>query len=326
MDTSFHPLVSIIIPVYNGSNYMQEAIDSALAQTYKNIEIIVVNDGSNDNGETERIALSYGDKIKYYHKENGGVSSALNLGIQNMQGEYFSWLSHDDKYDENKIKAQIDQLANYSEDKKLIALGRCKYINELSDKIPHYNRIHFLDGDVIEPKAVLKSLFKNGCFCGCALLLPKEAFDIAGYFDEDLRFCQDYLMWIKVFLNDYSLIYCTESCTYNRIHKKQLTRNGQDIFHKDSKKISDVVLQDVAKISTSNDNLLYEFALNNAKYDNQYAVKKCFEAANEVQLFDVKHKIKIRIFCLYGKIRPFVRKTYYHIAKLSLFCKTRGAT
>ena len=84
MDTAFHPLVSIIIPVYNGANYMREAIDSALAQTYRNIEIIVVNDGSNDNGETERIALSYGDKIKYFHKENGGVSSALNLGIQNM--------------------------------------------------------------------------------------------------------------------------------------------------------------------------------------------------------------------------------------------------
>ena len=65
------PLISIIIPVYNGSNYLRDAINSALAQTYTNIEIIVVNDGSNDNGETEKIALSYGEKIRYFSKENG---------------------------------------------------------------------------------------------------------------------------------------------------------------------------------------------------------------------------------------------------------------
>ena len=77
----FHPKVSIIIPVYNGANYLRDAINSALNQTYKNIEIIVVNDGSNDNGRTDEIALSYGNKIKYIKKKNGGVASALNVGI-----------------------------------------------------------------------------------------------------------------------------------------------------------------------------------------------------------------------------------------------------
>jgi glycosyltransferase involved in cell wall biosynthesis len=60
------PKVSIVIPVYNGSNYLSQAIDSALAQTYPNIEIVVVNDGSNDGGATEKIALSYGDKVRYF--------------------------------------------------------------------------------------------------------------------------------------------------------------------------------------------------------------------------------------------------------------------
>ena len=87
MKEEFNPLVSIVIPVYNGAEYMREAIDSALAQTYKNIEVIVVNDGSKDN--TDEIARSYGEKIRYFKKENGGVSTALNLAIQNMQGEYF---------------------------------------------------------------------------------------------------------------------------------------------------------------------------------------------------------------------------------------------
>jgi glycosyltransferase involved in cell wall biosynthesis len=79
-----NPKVSIVIPVYNGSNYLKEAIDSALGQTSKDVEIIVVNDGSNDGGQTEAIAKSYGDKIRYFYKENGGVASALNLGIKNM--------------------------------------------------------------------------------------------------------------------------------------------------------------------------------------------------------------------------------------------------
>ena len=66
--------VSIIIPVYNGSNYVKEAIDSALAQTYENKEIIVVNDGSNDEGATRECVLSYGDKVIYYEKENPRVT------------------------------------------------------------------------------------------------------------------------------------------------------------------------------------------------------------------------------------------------------------
>ena len=60
----FNPLVSIVIPVYNGSDYMRDAIDSALAQTYPNCEIVIVNDGSTDNGETEKIALSYGCELE----------------------------------------------------------------------------------------------------------------------------------------------------------------------------------------------------------------------------------------------------------------------
>ena len=80
----YTPLVSIVIPAYNASNYLSNAIDSALAQTYKNIEIIVVNDGSKDDGATRKIAESYGDKILYFEKSNGGSSSALNYGINQI--------------------------------------------------------------------------------------------------------------------------------------------------------------------------------------------------------------------------------------------------
>ena len=103
----YQPKISIVIPAYNASNYLAEAIDSALAQTYPNVEIIVVNDGSKDDGATERIALSYGDKIRYFSKENGGSSSALNTGIANMTGEWFSSHSHDDLYLPEKLEKQV---------------------------------------------------------------------------------------------------------------------------------------------------------------------------------------------------------------------------
>ena len=125
----FQPLVSIVIPVYNGSNYMREAIDSALAQSYERVEVIVVNDGSTD--DTEQIALSYGERIRYFRKENGGVSSALNLGIKEMKGEYFSWLSHDDLYTPDKIEVQIDALRGL-EEKNALVLCKAEFINKNS--------------------------------------------------------------------------------------------------------------------------------------------------------------------------------------------------
>ena len=316
MDTAFHPLVSIIIPVYNGANYMREAIDSALAQTYRNIEIIVVNDGSNDNGETERIALSYGDKIKYFHKENGGVSSALNLGIQNMQGEYFSWLSHDDKYSPEKIQNQINALAKYAPDDRLISLCEDIHINEHSEPLSKIRRKKIDENRIISGKEVLHHLFSCGCFCGCALLIPKGAFDECGKFNEQLRFSQDYLMWIQFFMQGYSLIYNANPDVQMRIHNKQLTQTGQDVFHKDSEVICDIIAPQLAEISLKEKNLLYDFALNNAKYNNKHVVKKCFEIAKDKRPFSVRQKIKIETFEIYGKIRPAIRKLYYDVVKL----------
>lgn len=315
MDNAFHPLVSIIIPVYNGANYMREAIDSALAQTYRNIEIIVVNDGSNDNGETERIALSYGDKIKYFHKENGGVSSALNLGIQNMQGEYFSWLSHDDKYSPEKIQNQINTLAKYAPNDRLISLCEDIHINEHSEPLSKIRRKKIDENRIISGKEVLHHLFSCGCFCGCALLIPKGAFDECGKFNEQLRFSQDYLMWIQLFMQGYSLIYNANPDVQMRIHNKQLTQTGQNVFHKDSEVICDIIAPRLVEMSLRDDNLLYYFTLNNAKYNNRSCVQKCMQLAKERQIFGFFDRCNLKLMTLYGKVRPCMKKIYYKFTK-----------
>ena len=210
---SNNPLVSIIIPVYNGSNYMRESIDSALSQTYKNIEIIVVNDGSNDNGKTRKIALSYGNKIRYFEKENGGVSTALNLALKEMNGEFFSWLSHDDRYYPNKIEKQIEYLNNCKE-KNIILYSNYDLMNEYSEV---YSKSVFNNYVLLnKPEYALL----RGAINGITLLIPKSAFLEYGYFSEDLRCTQDYAKWAE-FMNSYKFVHQDLILATSRVHSMQ---------------------------------------------------------------------------------------------------------
>lgn len=212
------PKVSIIIPVYNGARYLREAVDSALAQTYENIEIIVVNDGSNDGGKTEAIALSYGDRIKYCSKANGGVSTALNLGIQEMTGEYFSWLSHDDLYVPEKIEKQLDLLRRLDRDDVVLYSDYTQIDPEgkpLGDMI--------MDSSLLNSKP-LYSVLRSG-INGCTLLIPREAFAKTGVFDEKLRTTQDYDLWLRMQLQGgYRFVHQPEVLVKYRIHSQQDTK------------------------------------------------------------------------------------------------------
>lgn len=197
MEDIFKPKVSIIIPVYNGSKYMREAIDSALGQSYANVEVIVVNDGSNDNSSTETIALSYGERIRYFSKENGGVSTALNFGIEKMTGDYFSWLSHDDVYYPNKLEMQIEFLINnHLED--TILYGGYDLIDESSKTLAQIK-----PDSLYSEEKLNSSLFPilRGLINGCSLLIHKSHFEKSGFFDEKLLIASDYALWFKMFRN-----------------------------------------------------------------------------------------------------------------------------
>ena len=214
MDNKFNPLVSIVIPVFNGSNYLREAIDSALGQTYKSIEVIVVNDGSNDGGKTREIVLSYGGRVRYFEKENGGVASALNEGLKEMNGEYFSWLSHDDMYYPSKVEKQISFLKGKKNKGNIIVYSDYELINEKSKVIRKKKLNHML-----LTKKPLYSLLR-GCVHGCSLLIPRLAFDKCGFFDENLKTTQDYELWF-IMIKHFSFIHIPEILVKSRWHKEQ---------------------------------------------------------------------------------------------------------
>lgn len=209
------PLVSVVIPVYNGSNYLHEAIDSALKQTYPNLEIIVVNDGSRDAGATDLIARSYGDRIRYFRKPNGGVASALNEGIRQMRGEYFSWLSHDDLYAPDKISKEVAYLFEKNKKGSVVFTGY-KTIDPHGAFIEEYHippRVH------LNPKCLL-TLDITYTMNGCALLIPKALFDACGLFDTKLKYTQDYDMWLRM-TDKTEFLYLDECLMYSRQHPQQ---------------------------------------------------------------------------------------------------------
>ena len=231
--------VSIVIPAYNAANYLAEAIDSALAQTYPNVEILVINDGSKDDGATERIALSYGDKIRYFYKENGGSSSALNVGIANMTGEWFSWLSHDDLYSPDKIQKQFEYMSslgiNESDlpnhvffasselidgDGNVIRTFRKKQevnFSNIIEKIPH-------NGYLIAEPTVYN-------FHGCSCLVHKSVFESVGNFNENLRLLNDLDMWYRIYTGGYKAHYIPEPLVKGRIHAKQVSKSIGFSYH-----------------------------------------------------------------------------------------------
>lgn len=222
--SQFNPLVSIVIPVYNGANFLREAIDSALAQTYQNIEVVVVNDGSNDDGSTEKVALSYGDKIRYFSKTNGGVASALNLGIVKMAGEYFSWLSHDDSYMPNKIKENIEALMGL-DNKQTIIFSDWKGINGKGRTIfeIRYSDKHESTLLNTSPYPVAR-----GCLNGCTLLIHRDVFTNVGVFNENLPTTQDFDLWIRI-LAKYPINYIEKILVCYRDHGKQTSK--KDLQH-----------------------------------------------------------------------------------------------
>lgn len=216
-------LVSIIIPVYNGSNYLREAIESALDQTYKNIEVVVVNDGSSDDGETQKIIDAYGSAVHGISKANGGVASALNAGISNMRGEYFFWLSHDDLLKPDALEIYMAQLSGMN--KTTLLYGSYDLIDEHSVA---YNIIDF-------SKKYTKAQLENsvypvllGCVNACTLLIHKSHFQRVGLYNENLRITQDNEMNFRLFRHQ-KPVYINRLISSKRYHREQDSRT-KDVY------------------------------------------------------------------------------------------------
>ena len=179
--------VSIIIPTYNREKYLSKAIDSVLAQTYPYYELIVVDDGSDDN--TAELINKYGSDIVYIRQENKGPAAARNTGVQAARFNLLAFLDSDDFFTENKLEVQVRAM----QENQACIISHTQeiwYRNSriLNQKIRHKKG----DGDIFIQSLEL-------CAVGMStVMLHRKIFDRFGLFDEDYPCCEDYEFWLRV--------------------------------------------------------------------------------------------------------------------------------
>lgn len=209
------PKVTIVVPVYNYEQYIVECIDSCLSQTYNNIEVIVVDDGSTDN--TPIILKGYSNKIRYIRQDNSGPAVALNRGVNAATGEYIAWLSSDDVFLPNKIEKQV-ALFKLLPDADLIYTDY--YIIDSAGEI-----VNEVETEWYPPRKMLEAFIRNNVFNGSTVLMRKSVWENIGGFEERIVAVVDTYMWINLLLKRYKCIILPEKLVKYRMHSANQSSN-----------------------------------------------------------------------------------------------------
>jgi len=287
------PLISIIIPTYNRANLLVKAIKSVFSQTYKNFELIIVNDGSTDN--TKQIIDNFKkqtNKIKYIWEINSGTAKAKNTGIKNTEGKYIAFLDSDDEWLPKKLEKQLE-LFKKSTNSNLGFVGCNTFIidkknnKKLIYKIPKYKNIFY-------------ALLINNFICSCSsVMVKKSVLDKIDFFDENLKIGEDWDMWIRI-AQKYNFDFVNEPLLKYNIHSGNLSsafaiekkeKNIQSIFDK-----------------------YKEYFENNPKL---YSSKLRYDGTRYTLSNDLKKARKSFIFSI--KLNPLNYKSYFYF-----FCSLLG--
>ena len=187
MNTDSTSLVSIVLPIYNGEKYMRQSIESVINQTYKNWELIIIDDCSSDN--TPEIAKEYANqdnRIKYYRNEtNLKLPRGLNRGFSLSKGEYLTWTSDDNLYLPTAIERMVHTLKKDNSD---FVFATCDVINEEGKVI-----------EIIKAPKDYKQAIVGGNFVGACFLYTRKVYEAIGEYNPDCFLVEDYDYWLRIF-------------------------------------------------------------------------------------------------------------------------------
>jgi glycosyltransferase involved in cell wall biosynthesis len=217
----FPPVVSVIIPTYNRGHCLSESIDSVLSQEYRQIELIVVDDGSTD--ETCELVAKYPDLVYHRLEKNSGVSHARNLGVELARGELICFLDSDDLWQKNKLKIQVDWMQAHPD---------CKicYSDEIwirnGVRVNPMKKHRKYSGDIYQQCLALCIVSPS------SVMLRSSLLQEVGGFDETFPVCEDYDLWLRI-AHRYPFQFIDEKLIVKRGgHQDQLSRKlwGMDRY------------------------------------------------------------------------------------------------
>lgn len=201
------PLVSCIVPVFNGERYLAEALDSILAQQYRPIEIVVVDDGSTDG--TAALVRSYGDRVRALRQPNAGAPAARNLGLQTARGELIAFLDSDDLWHRDKLARQIARFVARPELEVSVTYLQNFWIPELRDEAER-----FRDHPLSQPQPGYVTI---------TMLARRALFERVGAFNTS-RSVGDPMEWfVRAAEHDAVMELLPDTLAYRRLHQRNLS-------------------------------------------------------------------------------------------------------
>jgi hypothetical protein len=214
------PLVSVVVPVYNGARYLRQALDSALAQTYQPLQVLVVDDGSTD--ASPALIASYGSRVVSIRQPNAGVAQARNTGLRAASGELIAFLDQDDWWLPEKVARQVERF-QADDELGLVHTGILQYSESAGQ---------FVEGvydttpsPLLSGRCYEQLLLGNGVY-NSSVMIRKAVIARSGLFDPGIpgNTCQDYDLWLRI-ARHCSFAYVAEPLAALRLHPEQGTWN-----------------------------------------------------------------------------------------------------
>jgi glycosyltransferase involved in cell wall biosynthesis len=214
------PEVSVVIPAYNSAQFLGEALQSVFEQTFKDYEIIVVDDGSTD--QTRKVVDRYKDRVRYVFQENGGPAKAKNRGIRDCLGEYIAFLDADDVWLPLKLEKQVSMFRQNPElamvfTENAVFNRSCTYVTSMG------KRKRLMQGDVA------RNIFLRSGVVTPTVMVRKVVFDKIGLFEEELRVAEDDNMWVRIAAN-FKVALIDEPLVKVRAHPHRATADKEKLF------------------------------------------------------------------------------------------------
>lgn len=209
-------LISCVIPVFNGEKYFKETLDSVLAQTYRPLEVIVVDDGSTDS--TPEIAQTYSGSIKYVRQDNQGVAAAKNTGLGFSRGEFIAILDADDLWHAEKLERQMVKMRQQPEIDLCFTQFQNFWMPELADEEQRYR-----DSSLAQP---------SSAWSICTLLAHRSCFQRFGNFHDGTRYLEDMTWCLRARRQGAVIEVLPDILMYRRFNIDSLTRRGRSQYLK----------------------------------------------------------------------------------------------